>query len=239
MEEQINNVQNSNLREGLETNKIAGAIVLAGLIIAGAVLLKGSTPPKVSNTGNTGEPTRFLGRPISSSDHIIGNPNGRIVILEYSDLECPFCRVFHGTMHRIIKENNDVAWVYRHYPIPQLHAKATREAEASECAWAQGGNTAFWKYIDRVFEITPSNDGLADAQLPQIAQYIGLDVTAFNNCLANGKYTKKVQDDVADGEAMSVNGTPSSFILVGGELVDTISGAQPYETIVRKLNALK
>lgn len=104
-------------------------------------------------------------RPISASDHILGNPNARIIILEYSDLECPFCKVFHATMHRVIKENADIAWVYRHYPIAQLHSKAFREAEATECAWEQGGNETFWKYTDKLFEVTPSNNGLEDSML--------------------------------------------------------------------------
>lgn len=92
-------------------------------------------------------------RPVTSDDHIVGNINAKIVIVEYSDLDCPFCKSFHNTMHRVVKESNgDVAWVYRHYPITQLHPNAYQKAEATECAWEQGGNTAFWKYADKVFE---------------------------------------------------------------------------------------
>ncbi len=105
-------------------------------------------------------------KPVSSDDHILGNINARIVIIEYSDLECPFCKVFHNTMHQVVeKSNGDVAWIYRHYPIPQLHPKAFHEAEATECAWEQGGNKTFWKYIDKLFEVTPSNNGLPESQL--------------------------------------------------------------------------
>ena len=69
-------------------------------------------------------------------------------------------------MHQVIREKGDqVAWVYRHYPIPELHPKAFHEAEATECAWEQGGNSTFWKYIDKIFEITPSNNGLDEAKL--------------------------------------------------------------------------
>ncbi|OGI95322.1 hypothetical protein A2917_02025 [Candidatus Nomurabacteria bacterium RIFCSPLOWO2_01_FULL_42_17] len=107
----------------------------------------------------TGRPKQI--RPITSDDHILGNANARIVIVEYSDLECPFCKVFHNTMHQVVeKSGGNVAWVYRHYPIPQLHSKAFHEAEATECAWEQKGNDGFWKYIDKLFEITPSNNGL-------------------------------------------------------------------------------
>ena len=142
-------------------------------------------------------------------------------------------------MHRVIENNKNVAWVYRHYPIPQLHSKAPHEAEATECAWEQGGNDAFWKYTDRVFEVTTSNDRLDSSELPKIAEYVGLNVASFNTCLASGKYKAKVQADVDDGVTMGVNGTPSSFILVNGKVVGTIPGAQPYETVIQKLNAIK
>ncbi len=105
-------------------------------------------------------------KPVSPDDHILGDANAKIIIVEYSDLECPFCKVFHNTMHQVVeKSNGDVAWVYRHYPIPQLHKKAFREALATECAWEQKGNDGFWKYMDKLFEITTSNDGLDEARL--------------------------------------------------------------------------
>ncbi|MES3031897.1 MAG: thioredoxin domain-containing protein [Patescibacteria group bacterium] len=105
-------------------------------------------------------------RPVSVDDHILGTLDAKIIIVEYSDLECPFCKVFHNTMHQVVeKSNGDVAWVYRHYPIPQLHAKAFHEAEATECAWEQKGNEGFWKYMDKLFEITTSNDSLDASRL--------------------------------------------------------------------------
>lgn len=179
-------------------------------------------------------------RPVGTSDHILGNKNAKIVIVEYSDTECPFCKAFHATMHKVVKQNEGrVAWVYRHYPIPQLHSKAPREAEATECAFEQGGNTAFWKYVDRVFEITPSNNALDEKELTNIAQYIGLNTSSFYTCLESGKYKDKVDSDVNDGTKAGVNGTPSSFILVNGKVVDIIRGAQPLETVTQMLEKLK
>ena len=220
---------------------IVGAIIIAGALIAGAILLKGGPQPSPGNppATNNGVSATNL-RPVSSNDHILGNMNAKIVIVEYSDLECPYCRVFHDTMHKVVTESNgSVAWVFRHYPIPQLHSKAFREAEATECAYAQGGNDAFWRYIDRLFEITPSNNGLNDSELPKIAEYIGLNVGAFNNCLEGGKFTGKVQADIDDGVKAGVNGTPSSFILQKGKVIDTIPGAQPFEAVMQRLEAIK
>ncbi|HEY4503213.1 MAG TPA: DsbA family protein [Candidatus Paceibacterota bacterium] len=223
-------------------SQITGAIILAALIIGGAILLRGSTPlsdTAQNNQNNTANLPSANMRAVSADEHITGNVNARVVIVEYSDLECPYCKVFHYTMRKVLENNQNVAWVFRHYPIPQLHAKATREAEATECAWEQGGNTAFWKYVDRVFEVTTSNDGLPDAELPKIAAYIGLNETSFSSCLSSGKYASKVEADVSDGRNMGVNGTPSSFILLNGKIVDTIPGAQPYEVVMKALSEIK
>ena len=217
-------------------NQIASAIIIAGLIIGGAVLLKGNSAPTTRNTDNT----TFQGRGVKADEHIIGSKDAKIVIIEYSDTECPFCKTFHNTMQKVVKESaGEVAWVFRHYPIPQLHQKATYEAEATECAWEQGGNDAFWNYTNRLFEVTPSNDGLAKSELPKIAAYVGLDVTTFNTCLENGKYKEKVANDVSDGAKAGVRGTPSSFILVKGKLVDTIPGALPYDAVMEMLAEIK
>ena len=221
------------------TSKIVGAILLTGLMIAGAILLKGNVAP-ISEKGDnqdSGGVTEV--RPISKDEHIKGDLKASIFIVEYSDLECPFCRVFHGTMQRVIENNKNVAWVYLHYPIPQLHSKAIREAEATECAWEQGGNDAFWKFTDRIFEITPSNDGLPDSELPKIAGDLGLDVSAFNLCLNSGKYKSKIQADVEDGSGAGVRGTPASFIVYKGKVVASIPGAQPYETVIKQLSEIK
>src|SRR3989338_9462456 len=173
---QQNNVENKN------QGQIVGAVIVAGILIAGAILLKGSgMPTENTSTGNNTANTTVQVRPVSSSDHIVGNANAKIVIVEYSDLECPFCKVFHNTMHQIVEASNGkVAWVYRHYPIAGLHPKAFHESEATECAWEQGGNDAFWKYTDRIFEVTESNNGLEASELPKIAEYVGQNVNAFN-----------------------------------------------------------
>lgn len=236
-----NNLENKEIKGNNSQQQIVGAILLAGILIAGAILLKGSKAPTTNESivNNTKNKTMQI-RSISLDDHILGNANAEIVIVEYSDLECPYCKVFHSTMHRVVdNSDNSIAWVYRHYPIPELHLKAFKEAEASECAFEQGGNDAFWKYIDRVFEITPSNDLLDETELPAIAKYIGLNVESFDNCLQSGKFEDKVRANIEKGIEAGVNGTPSSFIMVKGRVIYTIPGAQPYETVMQKLSTIK
>jgi protein-disulfide isomerase len=223
----------------IEQKEIFSAIIVVGFILAGVILLKDSKPPiKVENTVPAVVGSATMGQsPVLADDHIIGDLNAKVIIIGYSDLECPFCKVFHNTMKQVMQTaTTDVAWVYRHYPIPELHQMAFIEAEATECAWEQGGNEAFWKYTDRVFEVTPSNDGLTNADLPVIAEYIGLDVNAFNECLVSGKFKTKVQADLNAGVLEGVSGTPSSFIYVNGELVDTIPGAEPYASVKQKID---
>lgn len=214
IENDIENKGNQNQKDNQK--QIAGAIIIAGIIIAGAVLLKDSSdkimPAETANNDNN--LTAIDLRPVSADEHIVGNSDAKIVIVEYSDTECPYCKVFQNTLHIVItKNNNDVAWVYRHYPIAQLHPKAFHEAEATECAWEQGGNFTFWKYIDEIFARTESNNRLDVAELPKIAKDIGLDVSSFNTCLENGKYASKIQNDIEDGNKAGAKGTPYSVIV--------------------------
>lgn len=210
------------------------AIVIAGLAIAGAIYFGDGR-----KTVATAQPTGTVD-PVTSSDHILGNPNAKVVIVEYSDTECPYCKSFHPTLQRIMNEygkDGKVAWVYRHFPLP-FHTKAPHEAEATECANKLGGNTKFWEYINKVFDATPGNNGLDPAELPKIATAVGLDVTAFNKCLDGGEMKKIVDADLASGAKAGVSGTPYSIILVNKKVSSSINGAQPYEAVNAQIEEL-
>lgn len=174
-------------------------------------------------------------RPVSADDHIRGNPNAPVKIVEYSDFECPFCKRFHETMQQVMSEygnQGQVAWVYRHLPLDQLHSKARKEAVASECAAELGGNEAFWKFTDRFFELTPSNDKTElDTVLPQIAREIGLNEAQFTACLASGRYDKHIEEDAQNAAATGGSGTPWSIVVGANGKKYPLSGAQPYEAI--------
>ena len=215
------------------------AIIVAGLIIAGAVLVNKMPITTTVNSPTESPKQEIKIKPVDSNDHIFGNPNAKIVIIEYSDTECPFCKVFHTTMQKVVNDyQGKVGWVYRHFPLDSLHSKARKEAEATECATEIAGNDGFWNYINRVFQVTSSNNGLDGAELYNIAEYIGLDKTAFTTCLDSGKYTGKVESQYQDGVSLGVQGTPSSFILKNGKVVDTIQGANSYENIKSSIDKL-
>ncbi|MDZ4226132.1 MAG: thioredoxin domain-containing protein [Patescibacteria group bacterium] len=211
-------------------------IVVAGAIIAGAVFLVGggSTP---GGGGNTEVTAREYD---PATDYILGNPNAPVKVIEYSDLECPFCKEFQKTMNQVMQyygNSGQVAWVFRHFPLAQLHSKAPQEAAAAECAGELGGNEAFWRYIERIFEITPSSNGLDLAQLPVVAGELGLDVNAFNQCLSPNKYSKKVSDSYAEAIGLGAQGTPFTLVMVGGEAV-TLPGNQPYDSMRAAIDAI-
>ena len=214
------------------------AIVVAGIFIAGAIYFGGSTTNPSTSSGQAINAKIDIA-PVTEKDHIIGSRNADLVIVEYSDTECPFCKSFHPTMKEVVRTyDGKVAWVYRHFPIAQLHAKAAKEAEATECAAELGGNQGFWKYIDKVFETTNSNDSLNPAELPKIAKAVGLDVTAFNACLSSGKYTEFVQKSVEEAVKAGARGTPYSVIISKDGTKVVINGAEPFAMVKAKLDDL-
>ncbi|MGP1680425.1 MAG: DsbA family protein [Burkholderiales bacterium] len=174
-------------------------------------------------------------RPVSKArDHIRGDLAAPVTLIEYSDFECPFCKRFHSTAKRLVDESSGrLKWVYRHFPLDELHpGKARKEAVASECAAEIGGNDAFWKFADRFFELTPSNNRTdIDRVLPQIAGQIGLDKARFASCLASGKHDRRVAEDVKDAVATGGRGTPWSFIVSKSGKAYPLSGAQPYAAV--------
>ncbi len=211
------------------------SIVIAGALIAGSLLYRGE---KVQAMGTQQVPETVSNLdamlPITQEDHVRGDRNAPVKIVEYSDTECPFCKKFHSTMQDVMKEYGDsgkVAWVYRHFPIDQLHSKARTEAEATECAGEQGGDEKFWAYLDRLTEITPANNNLDLAELPKIAEYIGLDVKAFNTCLKSGKYADKIELHVQNAQETGARGTPWSIVVAPNGTKYPLNGALPYATI--------
>lgn len=178
--------------------------------------------------------------PITEKDHIRGDRNTKLTWIEYSDLECPFCKRIHPDLQKLVNEyDGELRWVYRHFPLASIHSKAPKEAEAAECAAAAGGNEAFWKYIDRLFEITPANNGLDETELPKIAQYVGLNSYSFKRCLKDGQYKTKVDEDYAGGSRAGVNGTPGSFLLDDKGNAWVINGALPYDSLKNIVGAAR
>ncbi len=213
-------------------------IVVAGALIAGAVFLVG----KSNNPGAAGgtQKTTAAREYQPTVDHILGDPSAPVKVIEYADLECPFCKTFNTTMHQVMDyygPSGKVAWVYRPFPLTQIHSKAPKEAEAAECAADQGGDASFYKYLDQVYLITPGENNLDLAQLPVIAKNIGLNVDTFNQCLSSGKYTSKITASYNEAIALGAQGTPHILIMVGKDAV-TLEGNQPYDSMRAAIDAV-
>lgn len=161
---------------------------------------------------------------VAQDDHIRGNPLAPVTIVEFSDYQCPFCQRFHPTVQQALDEYGDkVRWVYKHFPIPSIHAQAIPAAEASECVWEQKGDDGFWAFTDAVFA---SQSRMGSALYRELAQEIEVNMAQFDTCVSERKYEDKVQADLALGTKLGVTGTPASF--VNGQ---TVRGAISYEQL--------
>jgi len=147
-----------------------------------------------------------------------------VTLIEYSDFECPYCKTHFQTLNQVMQQyDGKVRLIYRHYPL-SFHQNAEKEAEASECVAELGGNSAFWKFYEKIFTETTSNGtGIALERLGPMAKEVGVDQAAFQKCLDSGKYASLVSQDEQEGTDAGVQGTPATF--VNGKLV---SGAQPF-----------
>jgi len=221
------------------------AIVISALIIAGAIYFTGKdgggATPQI--TGNT---TEDLGEepvvaPITADDHILGNPNALIMLVEYSDYDCPFCKNFHDTMRQIMSEygpEGTVAWVYRQFPLESLHPNAPKIAAASECVAELGGNEAFWTFSDMIFDERETNAQTDITRLPEFAEKAGVDKGQFELCYNSGKYDAVIADDIQAAIAAGGRGTPHTIVLAGEQYVGEIGGAQPYATVKQNIEGL-
>lgn len=214
---------------------IVAAIILAGVMISGAIIYKNNDNINNINTasiaGNDNNGFRFA----EEDDVFTGNPDAPVTIVEFSDFECPFCAAFYQNTLPQIEENyiktGKVKLVFRDFPLP-FHANAQKAAEAAECAGEQG---KFWEMHDIIFD---NQTTISAADLKNYAINLNLNSIQFNDCLDSGKYADEVGKDMNDGSAAGVTGTPTFFIN-GEKLV----GAQPFsvfeEILDKKLSGKK
>ncbi len=218
-------------------------VVLVGVLLGKDYVLSKKNPTPTPTPATTEEQFPLLNNypKIEANDHIRGNPKAKYVLIEYSDLECPFCKQFHNTMRSFLLEyGRDAAWVYRHFPLDQLHSKARDEAIATECVAKLGGKDAFWQYVDKIFEITPSNDGLDLSLLSQYASEVGVDAYTFNSCYESKDTKAIVEKHYQSGLDFGVNGTPTSFLLnTKTKKAVRISGAVPLEKLKQAVVAIQ
>ena len=216
------------------------ALIDEQLNLAKAVVAKGTPKAKVYEeiTKNGKEPPppekKQIAAPDASSP-FKGGANAKVVIQEFSEFQCPFCKRVGPAIKEIEKEyGNRIKIVWRHLPLP-FHKEAPLAAEAAQEMFAQKGNAAFWQFHDKLFESQAAPGGLERANLEKIAQELGADMTKFKAALDTNKHKAKVNADAKAGNDAGINGTPA-FVINGYYL----SGAQPAAAFKKIINkALK
>ncbi len=206
-------------------NKNNKSYVIWGIFILGTIGLLwglakvGSNGPITgpnaghSTTGNT------LSETVHSDDHIKGNPDASITLVEYSDFQCPACAGAAPEIKKLAEEmGEDVRIVYRHYPLRQIHPNAQLAAQASEAAANQG---KFWEMHDELFasQRVWSNQSNPTDSFYTLAEKIELDMDQFKKDLTSSETKNKVNSDYTSGSTSGVNGTPT-FYLDGEQLAN-------------------
>ncbi len=172
-------------------------------------------------------------RTVQPDDHIRGNPDAKLVFVVYSDFGCPFCNKFHDTMEQIIDQygrGGDVAWVFRHIPLTQLHPQANVYALASECVAKHGGNQAFWKFADSLFEAKKPESEVSAQEIVSLAQAAGVGADTFTACMESDELQKRITTDFDEARATGAEGSPFTVLITQHDRV-SFGGARPYVAV--------
>jgi protein-disulfide isomerase len=165
--------------------------------------------------------------PVTDSDHIRGSTNPKVYLIEYSDFYCSYCKSFHSTAKQIIDNYDSVAWIFRQFPLDQLHPNARAVAEISECVSSLGGNNAFWKFADAVYKNQPADDKAAIT----LAVNQGINRTSLEKCYSDKDFVTVVEDQMQGGIKAGVTGTPGNYIVNEKGEAWKIPGAIPYTNL--------
>jgi protein-disulfide isomerase len=165
--------------------------------------------------------------PVAPADHVLGDENAPVTLVEYGDYECPHCGHAHPVVKAVRKHfGKQLRFVYRHFPLTQIHPYAEPAAEAAEFA---GANGHFWEMHDAIFE---SQDRLSVPLLAELAQELGLSADDLAAALGSAKFAPAVKSQFMGGARSGVNGTPTFFI--NGYRYD---GMVEFEDLVEAIDA--
>ena len=210
---------------------IPAAILIGGALLAVAVY--------ATRAGAPASPLREVSaiRPVSVEDHIVGSPEAPVIVVEYSDIDCQYCKGFQEVMTQLMTEygpTGKVAWVYRHFPLINLHEHAAEHAEAAECV-AEQDETKFFSFIDALQQAAPSNSQFDPAGYPNVVAALGLSVEEFTACINSDRMVERVTKDFENAADAGGQGTPYTVILVRGSDPIPVTGALPYDSMKKVL----
>jgi len=148
-----------------------------------------------------------LATPVTADDHVQGLPDAEVTLLQYGDYECPYTRLSRHSVHVLQREYADtLRFVFRHFPLEEIHPHARGAATAAEAAEAQG---QFWAMHDYLFE---HQNALNDSDLTQYAIDLGLEADRFEHDRTSADVSGRIDRDLASGARSGVEGTPTFYV---------------------------
>ncbi len=226
-----NNLENKEGNTSIQSTKtnnstlqITSAIIVAGMLIAGAILLKGNTVATTEGTqsGNNQLENITLS-PIGPEDRVLGDQQAKLTLVLYEDFQCPYCGKFFNESEKPIRESyvntGILQLVYRDFSF--LGIESARSAEAARCA---GDQNKFWEYHDYLYthQNGENKGAFSDKHLKEFAQVLGLDQNTFDQCFDNSKYAQKVSDSNVEARGAGVVGTPKGFIITKKDISEKV-----------------
>lgn len=218
--------------------------IIGGLIIALALALQPfallftqinlapKLVPMLTGSNMDGTPN-IEGKEISTENlKVRGNPQASIVLVEFSDYECPFCARFHDTPKNIMSASDGkVAWAWKHFPL-SFHQNAEPAAIAAECVNKLAGTEKFWTFSDMLIA---NQQKLSSSLYTTEASKLGINGADFSTCLNDPQMKSNVSNELNEGASLGVNGTPATFIVSNENgkytVLEMISGALPQATV--------
>jgi protein-disulfide isomerase len=223
--------------------KYSTFVLLAILVIGGFITLSGNGGSPTAAVVGTNPNPAPVPTPsnavvdLSKVEHMIGDESAKVVLVEWTDFECPFCqRHNEQTYDQIIAnyvETGKIRYGKENFPLG-FHQQAQKAAEAFECASKVGGEESGEEMHSLLF-----SSGVSGG-VPSFKGYagqLGIDQAKFDSCLDSGETAQKVQTDLQEGQAAGVRGTPGFAIVAADGTVTSISGAQQYQTFSAALDA--
>lgn len=159
--------------------------------------------------------------------HVRGSQNPQVYLIEFSDMDCPYCRQFHKTVQELLIKRDDVAWVYKHFPLTNLHPEAQYKSYLAECVAREKGEEKFWEFTDRILAGEPSLKILTE-----------MGVQNAGECAEDPTIQEIVEADVQLGTSLGAQGTPFVVLQTTDGKTATLPGAVSLEVIEKEITKL-
>lgn len=217
---------------------IAAIIVVVAGAVAYMAYKDNYVPPSESDFKKAHEPSLDAVTPAVARDHHLGDLGVPVQLVVFTDFECPYCRQFHTEdipqLHE--KYGEDINVVYRNLPLPHRFAESRNEATAAECVSELAGESAYWAYVDRLFDSNPSSRTADQDQTQKLASELGINSKEFNSCVEMDKVGYRIDAEMHMASHAGITATPSIVVMIGGEKT-IIVGSRP-QTLMSTIDTM-